>query len=101
MAGTSPTVTATPFAGYVFSNWTVNDAPVSTSASYNVPLNGPVTIDATFAMAPTPHMGTISLTGNLAFGGVALGSSSNRYLDDCQQWQFPTGCQQPQLPGRI
>jgi hypothetical protein len=78
-SGVSANISSTASNGYVLSGWagsgsgsySGNDNPAS------ITMNGPITETASFAVIPTRH---ISLTGDLAFGNVTVGSSSNRML---------------------
>jgi Listeria/Bacterioides repeat len=63
-----PTVTATPNAGYTFTNWTENGNPVSTNANYQFPINGNRTLVANFATRP--QYTTITLSSNPSAGGT-------------------------------
>jgi hypothetical protein len=69
----------TPSSGYAFSAW-VGSGTGSYSGgndSASVTMNGPITETASFALVPTR---VISLSGNLAFGDVPMGSSGNETL---------------------
>jgi uncharacterized repeat protein (TIGR02543 family) len=77
--GASVAVTATPNAGYTFTNWTENGVAVSTSASYPFTLTGNRTLVANFAVIPTGNF-AVNLSSSPAAGGSTAGSGS-----------FPTG----------
>lgn len=78
-SGASVNLSATASNGYVFSGWTGTGSG-SYSGSDNpatIMVNGPMTEAASFTLIPTRLM---SLSGDLAFGNVTVGSSSNRTL---------------------
>jgi uncharacterized repeat protein (TIGR02543 family) len=69
--GTSVTATATPNAGYTFTNWTENGTIVSTSAAYIFPLSANRTLVAnftaiTFTLTVTAVNGTVVKNPNQA-----------------------------------
>jgi len=69
------TVTATPNAGFTFTNWTENGNPVSTNAVYEFTLDGNKILTANFA----PIQYTVSLSSNPALGGTTNGSGSYNF----------------------
>jgi hypothetical protein len=78
-SGASVSVSATASDGYNFSGWTGSGSG-SYSGNNNpasITMNGPITETASFALIPTR---LIFLSGDLAFGNVTVGSSSNRTL---------------------
>jgi hypothetical protein len=78
-SGASVTLGAMPSHGYSFGGWTGSGSG-SYSGSNNlasITMIAPITETASFALIPTR---VISLTGDLAFGGVSVGGSSNRIL---------------------
>jgi len=70
---------ATASPGYAFSTWVGvgSGAYSGGNNSTSVTMNGPITETASFASVPTR---VISLSGNLAFGDVAVGNSANATL---------------------
>ncbi len=69
-SGSSVTVTATPNAGYVFTNWTENGNGVATSESYTFVISGNRTLVANFAsVGPIVNLGAAATFGG--FGGSA------------------------------
>ncbi|MEJ7779895.1 MAG: ice-binding family protein [Daejeonella sp.] len=73
--GSSVTVTATPIAGFTFTNWTVNGTAVSTSASYQFTMNGNIALVANFAPVPIGQF-AVSLSSNPSAGGTTTGAGS-------------------------
>jgi hypothetical protein len=71
-SGSSVTVTATPNAGYSFTNWTENGNPVSTNANYQFILSGNRTLVANFAAGQY----TVTLSSLPAAGGTTSGGGS-------------------------
>lgn len=71
--GSSLTVTATPSAGYTFTNWTVNGAPVSAAASYTFTVTSDVALVANFAAVPSF---TVATSAAPSAGGSTAGSGS-------------------------
>ena len=67
--GQSCTVTATPNAGYVFNNWTVNGTVVSTDATYTFPVQGDMTLEANFG-APIMITATVNPEGSGTVSGA-------------------------------
>ena len=69
-SGSSVTVTETPNAGYVFTDWTENGNTVSTSGSYTFTISGNRTLVANFAsVGPVVNLGAAATFGG--FGGSA------------------------------
>ena len=78
-SGASANISATASNGYSFSQWTGSGSG-SYSGSNNpasITMNGPIAETAGFGVTPTK---VIALSGDLAFGEVMVGSSSNRML---------------------
>ena len=73
--GTSVAVTATPRAGYVFTNFTENGTVVSTTSPYNIVLNGNRTLVANFSLIPVPRF-TVAVTSNPVAGGDVTGDGT-------------------------
>lgn len=73
--GSLVTVTATPSAGFTFTNWTVNGTPVSTSASYQFTMNGNIALVANFAPVPVGQF-AVNLSSNPPAGGTTTGAGS-------------------------
>ena len=72
----SCTLTATPNAGYTFTNWKKGNAVVSTNATYTFTVTESATYTATFTAIPQY---TITVTPNSVEGGsVAFGSKGSR-----------------------
>jgi uncharacterized repeat protein (TIGR02543 family) len=63
--GSSVTVTATPSAGYTFTNWTEGVTVVSTTASYQLNMAGNKTLVANFAII-TYTLGVTAVNGTVA-----------------------------------
>jgi hypothetical protein len=78
-SGANVNISGTASNGYVFSAWVgIGSGSYSgTNSSASVTMNGPITETASFTLIPTR---LISLSGNLAFGNVTVGSSSNQTL---------------------
>ncbi len=74
-AGLPVTVTATPNAGYTFTNWTNNGVVASASPGYTFTLNANTTLVANFAVIPSSQFAVI-LSSNPAAGGTTTGSGS-------------------------
>ena len=72
--GQSCTVTATPNAGYTFTNWTENGNVVSTNRNYTFTVTGNRTLVANFQAQPQNYNITVSANpsngGNVAGGGT-------------------------------
>jgi hypothetical protein len=60
-AGSSVTATATPNAGYTFTNWTKGGVIASTSSSYTFPLNANIALVANFVITPALGPGVVNL----------------------------------------
>ena len=73
--GSTITVTATPKAGFVFTNFTNNGVVVSTSSSYQFKVNGNVALVANFAPVQ-PGNSAVILSSNPVNGGTTTGSGS-------------------------
>jgi hypothetical protein len=80
--GDSQQFTATPDADYVVSQWFVNGSVVQNGgAAYKLNnITGPRTVEVTFGSTVPADTRIIRLTGDLAFGDVAVGSSAQRTL---------------------
>ncbi len=77
--GQQCTVSASPNAGYTFSNWTENGNVVSTQANYTFTVNGNRTLVANF----TQQNYTISVSANPSNGGSVTGGGAYHYGDNC------------------
>jgi uncharacterized repeat protein (TIGR02543 family) len=75
--GSSVTVTATPNAGYTFTNWKDSGSAVvaSTSSSYQFTMAGNRTLVANFTLIPPTQYG-VTLSSNPAAGGSTFGQGS-------------------------
>jgi len=73
-SGASVTVTATPSAGYTFTNWTENGIAVSTNANYQFNIIQSRTLVANFTIAPSQY--TVALSSNPLVGGSTSGGGS-------------------------
>ena len=71
----SVTISATPYDGYTFTNWTENGTIVTTNASYIFTLSGARTFVATFTAIP-PTQYSVSLSSNPPLGGTTNGGGS-------------------------
>lgn len=76
-SGAVVNISATASNGYSFGSWTGSGSGSysGNNSSSPVTMNGPITETAAFALIPTK---IISLSGDLAFGNVAVGGLSNR-----------------------
>jgi subtilase family serine protease len=74
VSGAQVTVTATPNAGFIFSNWTENGSVISTSSSYSFPANANRTLVANFTVSNTFY--TVTVQASPANGGTVFGSGS-------------------------
>jgi len=77
-SGSVVAISATPAGGFGFNNWTGSGSG-SYSGNNNpasITMNGPITETASFAATSK----IIALSGNLGFGNVVVGTSSNRTL---------------------
>lgn len=77
-SGSPVTAVATANYGYAFTNWTENSTVVSGSANYPFTLAANRTLVANFTSATPTRI--IGLSGPLAFGNVAVGSTSQQTL---------------------
>jgi len=73
--GASVTVTATPNAGYTFTNWTNNGVIASVSPAYTFALNANTTLVANFTVIPSSQFAVI-LSSNPVTGGTTTGSGA-------------------------
>ncbi|CAN5408247.1 hypothetical protein BH11ARM1_BH11ARM1_02700 [soil metagenome] len=71
LSGDSVTVSATPNAGFAFTNWLIGTKSVSNSSSYTFSATKPVNLTAHFA-----HLYTVSLTASPAIGGTVSGGGT-------------------------
>ncbi|MDO8929139.1 MAG: Ig-like domain-containing protein, partial [Bacteroidota bacterium] len=69
--GSTVTVNAVPNAGYSFINWTLNGTPVSTTPSYQFPMDGNKALVANFSF-----QFAVVLSSNPAEGGITTGAGS-------------------------
>lgn len=74
-AGSSVTVTATPNAGYTFTNFTENGLVVSTNSSYQFIIAGNRTLVANFTFSGTGGF-TVNVTSNPLAGGITTGQGT-------------------------
>jgi uncharacterized repeat protein (TIGR02543 family) len=84
-AGTSVTITATPNAGYAFTNWIENGNPVSTNASYTFIINGNRTFIANFTSTLAPgavDLGLASTYGILSSSAITDASGASQVYGD-------------------
>jgi hypothetical protein len=72
--GQSCTVTATPNANYIFTNWTENGTVVSTNANYTFTVNANRNLVAHFSYVPQTY--TVSVTANPTNGGTVSGGGT-------------------------
>jgi hypothetical protein len=79
--GQSCTVTATPNAGYTFTNWTENGSIVSTQASYTFMVNGNRNLVANFTAQAQQY--TISVSANPNNGGTVSGGGTYNEGTSC------------------
>jgi uncharacterized repeat protein (TIGR02543 family) len=85
--GTSCTVTATPYNGYTFVNWTEGSSSVSKSASYNFTISAARTLKANFAVQ------TFSIALETTTGGTVSGQGTYDYGTNVTVTATPnTGC---------
>jgi uncharacterized repeat protein (TIGR02543 family) len=73
--GSTVTATATPAAGYTFTNWTNNGTFVSSSASYQFTMAGNRALVANFTLIPPVQFG-LTLSSSPAAGGTTFGQGS-------------------------
>jgi len=71
--GSVATVTATPAAGFIFTNWTAGGVAASTSSSYTFTMNGNIALVANFTAIP-PGKFAVNLSSLPAAGGTTAGS---------------------------
>jgi hypothetical protein len=78
-SGASVTLGATPSDGFSFGGWTGSGGGSysGTNNPASITMTAPITEAASFALIPAR---VISLSGDLAFGSVTVGGSSNRML---------------------
>src|SRR5690606_33341845 len=73
--GSTVTVTASPNAGYSFTNWTENNEVVSASSSYQFDITGNRTLVANYSEVAEDQF-ALSLSSSPAAGGSTTGSGS-------------------------
>ena len=79
--GQSCTVTATPNAGFTFTNWTENGQVVSTQASYTFTVTSNRTLVANFQAQPQNY--TITVSANPTNGGTVTGGGTYQEGQSC------------------
>ena len=79
--GQSCTVTATPNAGYTFTNWTENGNVVSSQANYTFIVNNNRTLVANFQAQPQNY--TITVSANPTNGGTVTGGGTYQQGQSC------------------
>ena len=79
--GQSCTVTATPNAGYTFTNWTENGNVVSSQANYTFVVNNNRTLVANFQAQPQNY--TITVSANPTNGGSVTGGGTYQQGQSC------------------
>ena len=79
--GQSCTVTATPNAGYTFTNWTENGNVVSSQANYTFVVNNNRTLVANFQAQPQNY--TITVSANPTNGGTVTGGGTYQQGQSC------------------
>lgn len=80
--GRSVSLVATPTAGNVFASWTENGSATSTSNPYTFVLNSPVTISATFNVAPIdPQDIATRLAAALMQGSQTFTTAERQWID--------------------
>ena len=79
--GQSCTVTASPNAGFTFTNWTENGNVVSTQANYTFTVTGNRTLVANFQAQPQNY--TISVSANPNNGGTVSGGGTYQEGQSC------------------
>jgi hypothetical protein len=79
--GQSCTVTATPNAGYTFTNWTENGNVVSSQANYTFVVNNNRTLVANFQVVPQNY--TITVSANPTNGGSVTGGGTFQEGQSC------------------
>ena len=80
-AGQSCTVTATPNAGYTFTNWMENGIVVSTQANYTFTVTGNHYLTANFQVIPQNY--NISVSANPTNGGTVSGGGTYQQGQSC------------------
>ena len=76
-SGSSVSVSATPNAGYVFTNWIENGIPVSINANYTFTISGNRTLQANFSAIQQQY--TVTLSANPLAGGTVTQSGTGTY----------------------
>lgn len=87
-AGTTVTITASPYSGYIFTNWTINGVILSTSSSVDVVVNSSQTIVANFSVAAAStrvltvnrnitSAGTVTPSGGSYASGASVTATAN------------------------
>ena len=84
--GQSCTVSATPAAGYTFTNWTENGTVVSTNANYTFTVNSNHSFVANF----TANTYTVNVSANPTNGGTVTGGGSFTYGQSCTVTATPS-----------
>lgn len=79
--GQSCTVTATPNAGYTFTNWTENGNVVSSQANYTFVVNSNRNLVANFQAQPQNY--TITVSANPTNGGTVTGGGTYQQGQSC------------------
>lgn len=79
--GQSCTVTATPNAGYTFTNWTENGNVVSSQANYTFVVNNNRNLVANFQAQPQNY--TITVSANPTNGGTVTGGGTYQQGQSC------------------
>ena len=79
--GQSCTVTATPNAGYTFTNWTENGNVVSTNRSYTFTVTANRTLVANFQAQPQNY--TVTVSANPTNGGIVTGGGTYQQGQSC------------------
>jgi len=74
-AASSVTVTASPNAGYTFTNWTIGGVVASVSPAYTFTLNANTTLVANFTIIPSSQFAVV-LSSNPVAGGTTTGSGA-------------------------
>jgi len=90
MSSGAHSVSVNAVIGYVFDDWTSNSIPVSESTNYSFILTSNLTLVANYLATSATNTGaSTSLSGNLAFGGVAIGSSAQGTLTISNNGNLP------------
>ena len=74
------TLTASANSGYTFSNWTLNDQPISNEETYSFQVTGDATFTANFTKIPQY---TITVTASPEEGGTVTGGNSYQQGETC------------------